>query len=288
VAAPREGTLDIGAGRRIGWLEAGAPDGRPVFVFHGLPGSRRQRHPDASIAEGAGARVIHLERPGFGLSTPLRGRVLLDWPSDVAACADALGLERFALAGISGGGPYALASRHLLGERVTRTAIVSGVGPPGSMPHGMTPLVRLGFALAPRWPALLRGVAAPFVRLALRAPDRYLAHLARQMDAADRPILARPAVRAMFAEDYRTAFAQGMDAFVADLAVLASPWGFSPAAGRGAIALWHGEADRMVPPSAARTLAAGLPAAELRTLSGAGHFMVFDRWAEILAWLVRD
>jgi pimeloyl-ACP methyl ester carboxylesterase len=122
----------------------------------------------------------------------------------------------------------------------------------------------------------------------MRAPDRYLDHLARQMAPADRPILARPAVRAMFAEDYRAAFAQGMDAFAADLAIMASPWGFTPAAAPGPIALWHGEADRMVPPSAARTIAAGVPAAELRVQAGDGHFMVFDRWAEILDWLAGE
>jgi pimeloyl-ACP methyl ester carboxylesterase len=255
-------------------------------VFHGLPGSRFQRHPDPDIAMAAGARVVHPERPGFGLSAPAPHRRLLDWPRDVAACADALGIGRFAIAGISGGGPYALACVHALGDRVACTAIVSGVGPRGSMPRGMLPLVRLGFAVAPRAPALVRAVVRPLARVAVTDPDRHLRRVAAQMAPADRPILAREAVRAMFAADYAAAFAQGVDAFAQDLALIAAPWGFAPAPAAAPVAFWHGGDDRMVPPSASRALAAAMDA-PLHECRGEGHFMVFDRWREILDWLVR-
>jgi pimeloyl-ACP methyl ester carboxylesterase len=284
----REGTLILPDGRRIGWLEEGAPDGRAVFAFHGLPGSRRQRHPDATLAHAAGARVIHLERPGFGWSTRAPGRRLRDWPRDVAVCADALGIERFAIVGISGGGPYAVACLHALGARLVRAAVVSGVGPPGSMPKGMAPLGQLGFVLAPRWPGLLSAVLSPLVLLALRSPEHYLAGMAAHMDIADRPILARPAVRAMFAEDFQAAFAQGIRPTVDDLALLTSPWGFAPGPPPCPVAFWHGTADRMVPASASDALSAAMPGAELHRLPGAGHFAVFDRWAEVLAWLMRE
>jgi pimeloyl-ACP methyl ester carboxylesterase len=286
MSAVREGVMVLPEGRRVGWLEEGTPDGSPVFVFHGLPGSRFQRHPDASIALEAGARVIHPERPGFGLSTPVANRRLLDWPGDVAACADALGIGRFAIAGISGGGPYALACAHALGERVTRTAVIGGVGPPGSMPHGMLPLVKLGFALAPHAPALVRAAAWPLAQLAVTAPERHLQMVAAQMAPADRPILAREAVRAMFAADYAAAFAQGVDALARDLALVAAPWGFSPAPVPGPVAFWHGTDDRMVPASASRVLASAM-GAPLLDCPGEGHFMVFDRWRGILDWLVR-
>lgn len=285
MSAVREGAVALPDGRRIGWLEEGAADGRPVFVFHGLPGSRRQRHPDPDIAAAAGARVVHPERPGCGESTPVPRRRLLDWPRDVAACADALGIGRFAVAGISAGGPYAIACAHVLGDRVTRTAVVSGVGPPGSMPRGLLPLVRLGFALAPHAPVLVRAVVRPIARAAVNAPDRHLRRLAARMAPADRPILARDAVRAMFAADYAAAFAQGVDAFAQDLAAIAAPWGFTPGPACGPVAFWHGDADRMVPPSASRALAAAMGSI-VREPPGEGHFMVFDRWGEILAWLV--
>src|SRR5947209_6974833 len=75
------------------------------------------------------ARVITVDRPGMGLSDFQPGRKVLDWPADVAALADALGLNRFAVLGFSGGCPFALACAFRLPERVTVLGIVSGVVP---------------------------------------------------------------------------------------------------------------------------------------------------------------
>jgi pimeloyl-ACP methyl ester carboxylesterase len=96
-------------GRALGYAEYGDPGGTPVFFFHGSPGSRLQRHPDASIASELGTRIITIDRPGYGLSDFQPERTLLDWPADVAQLADALHIERFAAIGLSGGGPYLLA-----------------------------------------------------------------------------------------------------------------------------------------------------------------------------------
>lgn len=68
VEHPDTRTVRLPDGRILGYSESGAPDGAPVFVFHGLPGSRLQRHPDDSIVRRAGARFVHIERPGGGPS----------------------------------------------------------------------------------------------------------------------------------------------------------------------------------------------------------------------------
>ena len=120
-------TVHLADGRALAWTEAGEHSGSPVFSFHGLPGSRFQRHPDGGIARSRGLRLIHVERPGFGLSSPRPGRTLAEWPRDVAALADALGIGRFAVLGISGGGPFALACASLLPERVSACVTLGGV-----------------------------------------------------------------------------------------------------------------------------------------------------------------
>ena len=274
-------------GRRLGVAEYGDPRGIAVLAFHGLPGSRRQRHPDDSIAAALGARMVHVDRPGFGRSDAQRARTLLDWTADVRHLCDALALDRVRIVGVSAGGPYALACAATLGTRVLRTAVVSGVGPPGSMPRASVPaLVRAGFALAPRARWTIRPFAAAAAGLARRAPERYLAAVAARMNAADREILARPAVRAMFAADLREAFAQSSAAFGRDLAVIAASWPFDPARIASPLALWHGNEDRMVPHAGAEMLAREIPHAELHLVAGAGHFLAFDRWHEILAWLL--
>jgi pimeloyl-ACP methyl ester carboxylesterase len=197
------------------------------------------------------------------------------------------GLERFAIAGTSGGGPYAAACAALLGDRVTRAAIVSGVGPPGSMAGGrMTAGARLGFFLAPRAPWAMRRPIAAIARLVMRAPSRYIAALAWHMSPPDRPILARREVREMLAQDLREAFRQGAGALVDDLALLARPWGLPWERVACPLALWHGEDDWMIPAAASRALERAIPGAQAHYLPGEGHFLVLDRWPEICAWLV--
>ena len=96
-------------GRTLAYTEYGDPRGTPVMFFHGTPGSRLFHHPDGSIATNLGARLVAIDRPGFGSSDPDPERTLTDWPADVTAVADALGIGELAVAGFSGGGPYVAA-----------------------------------------------------------------------------------------------------------------------------------------------------------------------------------
>ena len=285
LAEPQTKTIRLPDGRTLAYGESGDPGGAPVFLFHGLPGSRLQRHPDNSIARRAGARFVHIERPGFGLSSPQPRRRLSDWPRDVAAVADALGLARFAIVGISGGGPSAAACVAALSPRITRAAIVSSVGPPGSMTGRMTFFARGGFLLAPRAAWAVRIPAAGGSRVALRFPGLVLDLVAGRMAHSDRAILARPEMRAMFAQDMAEAFRQGSGGFVQELALIASPWNLDWRGAACPVELWHGEDDWLIPPSASRHLANAIPGARLRLFPREGHFMVFDRWRELCVWL---
>lgn len=268
--------------------EYGARDGTPVLVFHGLPGSRRQRHPDDALAQALGARLLHFDRPGFGRSTRAARRSIAGFAADLSAACDALGLDRVRLAAVSGGAPYALAFAALVFQRVEKIAIVSGVGPPGSMPLAQLRMQnRLGLALAPRAAWLLRPFAWSMGALGLRDPQAYLRAVEDSLNATDRQLLADPAVRRMFGEDLAEAFAQSSGAFIDDLALVASDWGFDLGAVRAPVRLWHGDEDRAVPVAAAHALAARLPDAQLSLHPGEGHFLVLKRWREILEWLLR-
>lgn len=256
-------------------------------MFHGLPGSRRQRHPDDAIALGLGARTLHFDRPGFGRSSVAPRRTIAGLAADVEEICHALSLGRISLAAISGGTPYALACAALLPERVAKVAIVSGLGPPGTMPGAEFRMRnRLGLALAPRAAWLLQPFAWGMRSLALRDPAGYLRMVAEALGPADGRLLQRPEVRAMFAEDLAEAFAQSSRAFVRDLALIARDWGFDLGAVRAPLHLWHGTEDRAIPAAGAQALAARVPGARLTLLPGEGHFLVFERWREILGWLL--
>ena len=288
MAGALEGVLTLPDGRRLGWAEYGDRRGRPVLTFHGLPGSRRQRHPDDAIALGLGARTLHLERPGFGISDPAPGRTFAGWARDVAAACDLLGVERIRIAGVSGGGPYALACAALLGPRVERVALISGVGPAEAMrARGHSLFVRLGFALAPHGAWTMRPFTAAASAVGRRLPERYFELLGLGLNAADRRVLQRAEIRAMFVEDMAEAFAQSGAAMAEDLALVASRWDFDPGAIRAPVRSWHGSDDTIVPLRAAEAAAARVPGAELTVIAGEGHFLVFERWREILEWLTR-
>ena len=282
---PDTKTIRLADGRALAYAEGGDPGGAPVFAFHGLPGSRLQRHPDDSLSRRAGARVIYIDRPGFGLSSPQPGRRLSDWPRDVAAVADALGLARFGIVGISGGGPSAAACVAVLSPRITRAAIVSSVGPPGSMTGRMTSLARIGFLLAPRAAWALRIPVAAGSRIALSFPGLVLGLVAGRMSPPDRAILGRPEMRAMFAQDMAEAFRQGSRGFAQELALIASRWNLDWRDAACPVELWHGEDDWLIPPSASLHLAHAIPGARLRLFPREGHFMVFDRWRALCEWL---
>lgn len=116
-------------GRAIAYAEWGDPSGHTLFSLHGTPGCRLSRHPDPRLWSGLGLRVITLDRPGYGRSTPLSGRRVAHAAHDVGAVADELGVERFLVIGGSGGGPHALACAAGLGDRVAACAAVAGAAP---------------------------------------------------------------------------------------------------------------------------------------------------------------
>ena len=148
-------TLRLDDGRTLSYAVYGDPDGRPVFAFHGWPGSRLDAEFLAQTAVEMGIRVIAPDRPGYGGSTFQPARSLSDWPADVVALADSLALDRFGVIGICGGGPYAFACAKALPNRLTAAGIVCGLGPldlPGCT-VGMNRNNRLLFTLARRAPS---------------------------------------------------------------------------------------------------------------------------------------
>ena len=129
--AGASGTQTVAAadGRTLTIAEWGDPDGFPVFLLHGTPGSRLDGQGNASAYADVGARAIMYDRPGYGGSDRFRGRRVVDSVADVSAIANSLDIERFAVSGGSWGGPHSLAVAARLPERVTRAACIAGPAP---------------------------------------------------------------------------------------------------------------------------------------------------------------
>ena len=291
-------TLSLHDGRRIGYAEYGPANGEPVLFFPGTPGSRLRHPPEQRADQRAGqradrrphrrpARVIVAERPGFGLSDYHVARCLLDWPSDVYEIAAGLGLERFSVVGVSGGGPYALACAYRLPDQIKGVAIVSSVGPP-DIPAGLSgmPRVRrIAAWLGRHAPGLLE-----FVLEHRGNPQRDPEGFYRQMLAGnspgDRAYLARPDIKAAMMQNYIEATRQGVKGLAQEGAILSQPWGFSPADIVVPVTLWHGEADQNVSLSAARYMAQAIPHCRAHFVPGKGHMLLWEYWDEIVAELL--
>lgn len=276
-------TITLPDSRRLAYAEWGDPEGHPVLFFHGTPSGRLFHHPDPGALDGLGVRWITVDRPGYGGSDYLPRRTLLGWAEDVAVLTERLSVERCSIVGLSGGGPHALACAYALPARVARTAVVSGVG--RMTPEGLRQMHlerRVGVWLARRAPGLVAGL----IRLVgdpRRVVDQYAKVVAQC--PTDRAILERSEVREMLTAGWADANRQGVRAFAADSRVFALPWGFDVAEIRGTVRFWHGSADESIPLSMAQDLADAIPGATLEIVPGAGHFLFFDHFRQIVAWV---
>lgn len=279
-------TLRLRDGRLLGYAEWGDPAGKPVLYFHGLHSSRLALYQTPAFFADHGIRFITVDRPGIGLSSFQRGRTLLDWPADVTQLADALGLARFAILSMTGGGMYALACAAALPDRLTGVACVSPSAPldaPGISVSGMTGKFMW---LARYAPWALWTVYALLVPRLRRDPERVYRLLASGASESDLQALARPSIRQMAIASVLEAFRSGYRGEVQDVAIATLPWGLRLEEIALAVRLWDGDQNRLIPASHAQYLAHALPDAQLRIGSGAAYTVIIDQMEEILQEIV--
>lgn len=246
-----EGTAAVRDGRQLSFAEYGPPDGRPIVWMHGTPGARRQVPLEArAFAAELGVRIIGIDRPGIGSSSPYVYDNVLDWTEDLRLLLDALGVDTFRLVGLSGGGPYVLAAGAAMPERVLAAAVLGGVAPtrgPDAAPGGLMQLAvkcapMLGLMRRPVGFAMTQGIRA--VRpLAGPVLDLYAA----VQPTGDKNLLARPEFKAMFIDDLLNGSRTQMSAPLTDLVLFTRDWGFALADVQVPVRWWHGDADHIVP-----------------------------------------
>jgi pimeloyl-ACP methyl ester carboxylesterase len=279
-------------GRQLSTQTYGDPDGKPVFLLHGTPGSRLGPHPRGAVLHRLGIQLIAFDRPGYGESDRHQRRRVADAAADVLTIADAYGLEKFAVVGRSGGGPHALACAALLPNRLTRAAVLVGLAPRGAdgldWYDGMTEsniLEHTAAAKGYEGVAALTEAAADAVRA---DPASLLASLQPEMPDSDRRVVADRGIRSMLLETYAEALRTSSHGWIDDALAFYSPWGFDPATITVPVLLWHGAIDNLSPVSHARWLADRIPNAAVVVQAGAAHFGALDVLPDILRWLSAD
>lgn len=269
-------TIHVIGGRTVGFADFGPPGGHPVLWAHGGPGCRLSPSYVAPAAAEAGFRLIGIDRPGYGLSSPQPGRSIADWVPDALAVADQLGLDRFAGLSISTGGPFALAMAALAPERVSGLVICCSTTDMRHRPARDT-------------------MSRPHSHTVWDAPDRPAALAAavashgtdgsRILDSAEGPSLA-PSDLAMlpgawgrhFQAAMPTMFAHGVEGYTDDRLADGDGWtSFDVADVECPVVVLHGTADVIVDPLHARHTATIVPGAQLRLVADLGHFSIEDQ-----------
>lgn len=278
-------TIELPDGRDLGYAEAGDPDGEPGLVFHGWPNCRTFAAAFDEIGRERGLRIIAPERPGFGVSDPDPDRRLTDWPADVTALMDHLGIETAPVLGVSGGGPYALACAAEIPERTHRVAVGCGVGPM----EAVSPAARGPFTLARYAPGVIRAYLRAEEVAARYAPERLLERRAATAAPYDADYWRSEVGQLLVATAVAARQKHGNEHLVTDLQLYAGDWEFDLGDIDVPVGLWYGRQDRLVPPDAGRYLERHVPTAEAHFYPDYGHISVVEEnEGDIVAWLRRS
>jgi pimeloyl-ACP methyl ester carboxylesterase len=283
-----EGTesVTLEDGRTLAYAEYGDPEGAPVVFCHGLPGSHVQ---GSLLREAAGehaVRVLAPDRPGVGRSDDTGVRPLADWADDVAALADAAGVETYAVTGFSAGGPHALACAACTPERVTRCVVASG-SPPPALAGELEGFVRAATGIG-RYSAHLVWPLAWLFCSRIEAAGRFTDVVGdpRDGDLAD-PRLGETG--RVLLSDARECVRAGPRGVATEFAALGRDWGFDLGHVPVPTRVVHGGRDEAVPVSVAEHVADAVPGADLVVHENAGHYLVLTDHADgVVSWLAGE
>ncbi len=279
-ADPADVRLDLNDGRELAYRVYGVPTGKPVYFFHGFPGSRIQAALVQQQALAAGIALVAFDRPGFGASSPARAPVVESIAGDVSDLADALGHRHFAVLGVSCGGPHALAAARLMPGRVRAVGLLAGIGPMDrpALRAGQLPLLRTMFRLARAWPGLVSPLLGMDWLMFRRNPERAVKMLSALLTPPDRHLLASsPAARQAFGASLAEAYRQGIGGAMQEAGRIAR-FGASLLDGiELPVHVYQSGHDRHVPPAMGRFMAQRLRHGVYHDCPEDGHLSIVVR-----------
>jgi pimeloyl-ACP methyl ester carboxylesterase len=282
--------ITLNDNRLLTYAEYGIPNGNPIFFFHGMPGSHLFR-PSDEVTSRLGVRLITADRPGYGQSTFQPNRRIIDWAEDIAQLADHLGIDKFSVAGHSGGGPYAAACAYALPGRVKAAALIATAGPldsPDALEH-MESLNRMGFRVGryiPWW--IWRMLIWYFYHDGRDRPEKVMERDAASRPRADAELWKIDSIRKVCYASAVEGFRHGTKGHAWEARLLTRPWNLPIEKIRVPVHLWHGTRDRTTTIEMARHLADKIPNSHLHVCDDEAHLLIFPHWEEILLKLMEQ
>ena len=271
--------LTLKSGRQLCYGDYGDPNGRPVMYFHGWPSSRLQGFVMEELCLEKGIRLIAPDRPGVGKSDLEPNRKLMDWPPLVEALADHIGWKKFAVMGVSGGGPYAVAAAAALPERVEQAAVVCGAPPLAKFPDRSEMMwpYRALLRIRPYAPFLIPGILKMSHWISQYPPDEPpMSWVMKWTSDADREAMGESDFE-LVTRSFREGISPGTAGVQLDGDVYTSDWGIDFEKISVPIEFWHGEEDKNIPYSMVKEYASWIPHSKMHSFPGEGHYSIIAR-----------
>ncbi len=289
--------MELSSGRKLSYAEYGSPNGTPVLYFHGNFGSRLEAaFGNEDLLDTLDIRFICPDRPGMGLSDYQEKRTILDWPNDILELIKYLELEKFALVGGSGGGPYALACAYKLPQTsIIGCAVVAGLGPYEMSKKGMNSRGKNLLFIARHFPWTFNFMTWLTMGRRIKSRDtkwweKNYQKLQKQLPEPDKKIMLNSNTRDCMTNKTLEAFRQGTKGPAHDFKLYAKPWGFRlediPVEVR--VFIFHGELDTNVPISMAKKMSSLIPNCYAKFYPQEGHLSVYINYFQEILTLLLD
>lgn len=284
------GTRD---GRKLAYVEFGNPQSPLVIHNHGGPSSRLEGRLLANGAIRNGLRLVSVDRPGIGGSTPQMGRSYESWANDLLTIADALGYREFGVSGWSEGGPWPLAAAAYLDpERLRHVTSIAGgnYGTFGDMwaAKFMDKIDKVGGQLALHHRFTFHLMYEILALDATHFRKSYIKTLIKNLNEYDAKLLSDSAIAEAFADASAECFAQGSEPLVEDSELLYHQWPFDVSRIERPVHMWQGTDDRLVPYPINKEISDRMPGSVWHEVEGAGHLVAIGEADEIFAIAAKE
>ncbi|WKK79935.1 alpha/beta fold hydrolase [Marivirga arenosa] len=281
--------LRLSDGRNLAFNEYGDLNGYPIIALHGLPGSRIWFKVEDEISKSLGIRLITIDRPGFGNSTPSADVSFMNFSKDIMELIHFYGYSKVSILGLSGGGVFALAVASMNSPLIQRCGIVSTVGKfkKGKPPKHMASENKMIFRLAKQFPWLLKKLLNAQKNVIDNHPDRYINSIisnTKHLCRADKLIIENKDNAELLLLHMREAFKNGVQAATTEAKLFTKSWDFCIKDIKTKIELWHGMEDTLSPIQPLAQLGNELQNCTKHFIKGKGHYLTEDPeiWRKIL------
>ena len=269
-------------GRKLGFAEFGDSEGKPILYFHGNPGTRTEAKLSELELSEKSARIISIDRPGFGLSDFKKGRTILDWSDDVEDLADSLGLKKFSILGVCAGGPYVLGCAYKIPRRCQSVGIIASTCQIDRNTVKLEGVSRKLVFVNRRLPFLFRTFLWYKMTRHTKSKDesrireKMLGHVIKNFSKPDKKLLKRPKIMDMLCDRMREVGSSGIKGTMYDRKLIFKSWGFKleEISSRVKVYLWQGIFDKSVPISVGRYMVKKIPNCEAKFYPKEGHISV--------------